>query len=532
MTARHQRSDDGIAIITVMLFMMVVTTLVVGMIGSSMAAQRLSRRDQDRTAAMAAAQAGVDDYMYRLQLDDGYWRYTSANPPASPANRAFTGWLPIPGSTGAGAFHYDVDAARIATEGVVVLTSTGRVRGVARTVQVELRRRSFLDYMYFTDYESEDPYSGWTTNPQQVITNCGGRYWWSGRPGDPTCRRVYFADDDEIEGPVHSNDTLQIFDDPQFKSSVTTSFPGSTCTPTSKFNFRWQGYSDTRWDPCDDHDPDFLPGDPQYAPLLQMPQSNSELRALGAGTNGCLFKGPTRITLKSTGTMDVRNSTTGGATNCATGSGRPLPRNGVLYVEGSTTCPTGNAAKNPLGYPIAGDVTKYECTAGDVFLSGDLKGQLTIATTGRIIIVGDTRYTTGDEHILGLVPNRSVEVYHPVDSGGNNLADTTHSDHQETIFDDPDIEAAILALSGLFMVQNPTAGAGFSSELDLIGSIAQRWRGPVGYIDQYGVNHGFEKDYRYDPRMAYRSPPYFLQPTVAPWRLKTTSETSNPALPP
>jgi hypothetical protein len=32
--------------------------------------------------------------------------------------------------------------------------------------------------------------------------------------------------------------------------------------------------------------------------------------------------------------------------------------------------------------------------------------------------------------------------------------------------------------------------------------------------------------------MAYRSPPYFLQPTVAPWRLKTTSETSNPALPP
>ena len=57
------------------------------------------------------------------------------------------------------------------------------------------------------------------------------------------------------------------------------------------------------------------------------------------------------------------------------------------------------------------------------------------------------------------MPNRSVEVYHPVDSAGNNLADTTHSDHQEPIFDDPDIEAAILALSGSFMVQNPTAGA-------------------------------------------------------------------------
>ena len=39
------------------------------------------------------------------------------------------------------------------------LASTGRVGNAARTIRATLRRRNFLDYLYFTDYETVDPAS-------------------------------------------------------------------------------------------------------------------------------------------------------------------------------------------------------------------------------------------------------------------------------------------------------------------------------------------------------------------------------------
>jgi hypothetical protein len=41
------------------------------------------------------AKVSVDDYLYRLQQDDEYVKYSATNPP-TPANVAFTGWQSIP----------------------------------------------------------------------------------------------------------------------------------------------------------------------------------------------------------------------------------------------------------------------------------------------------------------------------------------------------------------------------------------------------------------------------------------------------
>ncbi len=133
----------------------------------------------------------------------------------------------------------------------------------------------------------------------------------------------------------------------------------------------------------------------------------------------------------------------------------PIPSNGVIYVQSVPTehhrtrttrtadargparrarpgdSPSARVAssddriyrRHPLGYPQANDVTTYGCLSGDVFLRGQLSGQLTIAADNNVYVVGNTTYAggTGGTDILGLIANNYIEVYHPVrtDSSSN-----------------------------------------------------------------------------------------------------------------
>ena len=55
-------------------------------------------------------------------------------------------------------------------------------------------------------------------------------------------------------------------------------------------------------------------------------------------------------------------------------------------------------------------------------------------------------------------------------------------------------------------------------------SFAQKFRGPVYSVTRSGVEVGYDKSYVYDTRLRYRSPPHFLDPVNAQWRLQTFSE--------
>ena len=172
---RNRNGQQGVAMITVMMVVVVLSLLMVASLNYAMQGEPPSRRDQDWNAALAAAQAGVDDYLYRLQQDDEYVQYSATNPP-TPANVAFTGWHNIPGPANAGQFHYS--ASNVASQGV----STGRVRGVQRTILASMRRRGFLDYLYLTDFESLDPRAATTATPRPPpagAASTGGR---AGRP--------------------------------------------------------------------------------------------------------------------------------------------------------------------------------------------------------------------------------------------------------------------------------------------------------------------------------------------------------------
>ncbi len=447
---------------------------------------------------------------------------------------AFTRFVKVPGGATDAEYRYTIDASALTTEGTVTVTSTGRVRDATRTIQSVLRRRNFLDYLYFTDYETKDPaaYTGTPFTPTEAQTRCAKHYD-EGR--DSRCTTIVFVSQDTIAGPLHTNDTLRMCGNPTFNGKTSTS---------------WKPASGRRWlDECPTSRPTFAnAGDPAYLPPLALPPSNSSIKAqTSASAGGCLYTGPTRIKLLASGQMNVRSPFSKDTRNgCPTNGNGSFPRNGVIYVQAvpssaadpnsTTGCPYRvNGRTHPLGLPIANDITTYGCRNGDAFVDGTLSGRLTIASENTIVVVGDTTYKdgTGGRDLLGLVANNFVETWHPVSctsgtSSSCNLdANFPGEANWGTPLDNLEIQAAILSVNHSFRVQNYNIGAGLGT-LKVEGAIAQRYRGLVGTSSGGRVVSGYAKDYRYDRRLKYLTPPKFLDPVASAWGIAVWKEIQNP----
>jgi len=517
------RDEGGFAIITVTLASVVLLLIVAASVAYASGQRDLSRHDQDWNAALAAAQAGIDDYIFHLDQNSNYWQYTTTA--ASPDhNAALSGWTSITGDSSLGQFQYSVDTSNI-TSGSVGLTASGKVRSTVRSVKVTLRQASYLDDLYFTDFETKDP-SLYQNPPDpinatQAQTQCGGLYWYTGRSSAGNCTQIFFASGDKINGPLHSNDAISISGTPEFVGQASDSWNSSP---------GWVG------DPNNTNNPSFDAGPFQYVAPIPLPQSNAFLKALAdpsVGGTGCMFTGPTNIVLNSAGTMTVTSPDTK-QSNCGTfplasAQTMALPSNGVVYVQSvptSTTDPNYSPAcsSHPLGYPlVSGDITTYGCADGDAFVSGTLKGQLTIGTQTNIWVTGNVTYngtvTNGTESgtdILGLMASNAVTVYHPVTCGGS-CSNGTGSTSNLTI------DAAIVGLNHTFIVANYQDGNPLSN-LTINGSIAQKYRGPVGTFNSHGAVSGYQKAYSYDGRLKYLSPPHMLDVAQTAWQIKVWSE--------
>jgi len=140
----------------------------------------------------------------------------------------------------------------------------------------------------------------------------------------------------------------------------------------------------------------------------------------------------------------------------------------------------------------------------------------------------------GDD-LLGLIANNYVEIYHPVSctSGGSssscNLdANFPTETNRNAKFTNVTLQAAILSVNHSFRVQRHGAGAPLGT-LNIDGAIAQRFRGAVGTNSGGSVASGFAKDYVYDQRLKYLSPPKFLDPVASQWGIATWAENEVPA---
>ncbi|MGH9103284.1 MAG: hypothetical protein ACRDYD_09960 [Acidimicrobiales bacterium] len=511
---RRRREEGGQAMILVVGVILLLTLLPLVVFNQAIQQLPIAHHDQSYQAALGAAEAGVDDYLNRLNEDGNYWIYSASNPPPT-ANGAFTGWVPIAG-TGE-SFRYTPDTSATLAQGIVYLDSSGKAGNVVRTVRVGMRRQGFLDYLYFTDYETADPasyqdpatakaycqYHAYDPNPQTGGYGPDPNWWWDSNLGQwQGCNFIYFADKDVLNGPVHTNDALYICGSPTFKGDVDSSDPTAP---------RWID------DPSCGGSPSFSrSGDPAYQGVLSIPPSDQSVKAEAAvGTSqGCLYTGPTTIVLKGA-SMSVTSPDTRSTNPGCVGANVALPADGVIYVQNIPSSRSDpNYSSNPPPNPV-GDLAR---TSGDAEVSGTLAGQLTIAADDDVVAMGNLQYSGGlsGNDVLGLIANNNVLVYHPT-------WPTRPSCSSLPSMCNLTIDAAILSVQHSFTVDNYADGSPMGT-LTINGAIAQRFRGPVGTFSGNSVVSGYVKSYNYDARLKYLTPPYFLDPVQSAWQRVSFAE--------
>lgn len=526
---RRQGADDGMALISVLSVLFLLTAFLMVTLAFVLNNQAPTREEQDDKAATAAAQAGLDDYLARLQSDKSYWKNTpsGAGGPVSggvqdTANKAFTTGVTV-GSTGA-KYSYKVTRMpnKSGSSGRITLSSTGLVNGVSRTLSTTFGPDSFLNYVYFSDKENLDPlYTGQTGT---AAANCSKR-WWQGRNTASGCSEIQFASGDKLSGPVHTNDTPLIGGSVNFTQKVTTATmtPFGTSPTTACVNtncYRTTGSAS------------FVTNRPAYGPIVNIPSANTELLNDSAN-NGCVYFGATHITFNNDQMSVYSPGTTTAAVSAfvasgqkfdptcyntsAAGTEQTINLRPAVYVTdlAGTTCTQANQiARNfpRTGEKTTGVTPSYACNLGTAYIKGTVRGDITVGSTQDVIITGNLRYATDPKinaestDIVGLVPGHSVWVYKPVNGSNVNMLPAAQAVTR--------IDAAILTISDSFIVQHYNAGARIGN-LTVYGSLAQNFRGTVGTNSPTG----YLKDYQYDQRFAAGviQPTYFLQPTGAKW---------------
>jgi hypothetical protein len=351
--------------------------------------------------------------------------------------------------------------------------------------------------------------------------------------------------DDQLNGPIRSNDELFVEDTPKFNG------PAADEDPNAPYYYKYDNNSAPS------------PNTPTHAGPMAMPTTDNQLSTLANpadGGEGCLFAGPTSITFNTDGSFNVLSPATaylvgqgqnlGCAATAAAVNGTYAAStvvtpnstfNGVIYVEdvpSSAIDPWYNCASgvmgspNAAGYPTyATDVTNYGCKNGDAYVSDNgantITGQFTISAENNIWITGNLEYTgaLAGNNVLGLIANNDIFVYNPVKCNGNwSAANQTCTGTPGTfanLLGTPisTIDAALLAIYHTFSVSNYDRGASLGT-LTVNGSIAQEYRGPVAITG----GSGYVKNYNYDARLAYLGPPYYLQPSTSGWVIRSWTE--------
>ncbi len=296
---RRLAPEGGFTMVAVMTGFLVVSSISIAAIAAASGDIGLSRTDQDNKQAYAAAEAGINDYLGNLNTDTNYWA-NCTDVPVSPVNQKGVAngsrkWRDVPGSSNS---EYSIELIpapgfsacdkanavnSMVDEGNIKIRSTGRVKNTddIRTVTATFRRAGFLDFLYYTDLENQDPAyiqrTTWALGTRATDTSgnpTGGptltewaadkcqRHWWGtqanageGRQEKPKwqgqyltssgtytsryygfgirfdqvdtddiCGEITFVTGDEVNGPFHSNDDILVSGSPSFG-----------CPPSEKF---------------------------------------------------------------------------------------------------------------------------------------------------------------------------------------------------------------------------------------------------------------------------------------------------------
>jgi type II secretory pathway pseudopilin PulG len=534
MLGKLRHGEGGFTLVTVMGAMVVLALITVSAFAAVNGDAQQSGRDVARKQALAAAEAGVNQYLFGLNGDNNYWAKCTGVPAPNAVNDPWDGtgpdprtWQNVPSAatqftiellpangyskcqTGPNVSDTVIDkGSRSIRIRVTGRAPTGNGGWTYRSVIAGLKREGFLDFLWFTDIESFDPLlylvnaDGRPTNPSIVTwaanqTSGCNRYYRAGRGNaqyngkfanypyedfDTGCSEIQFAPQDVLAGPMHTNDEL---------------YPCGA--PTFGRNLQDQIESGKGWRPaCSGTNPN-IKGTwrPNWA-TIGMPETNASLKQIAGASY--TFSGRTQITLGTpAGKMTVANA--------AGSQTLDYPADGVIYVQNSGPCTPSSLTKPD--YTLTALGTK---PCGDAIVSGTYNQSLTIATENDIIATGNITHADGDDVMLGLIADGFIRVRHDA-SYSSPPADCTNAGGKV----DREIQAAILTLKHSFMVDGWYCGVPLGT-LTIDGVIAQKYRGPVGRGGNSPTN-GYIKNYIYDPRLQFRAPPHFLDPVESAWRV-------------
>ena len=466
------KNEKGVALPAVLMVMLIIMALSVGVVSLVRAQTKEQIYYESNTSALHAAEAGLNQYLWNLNkegstpLDMGtVFYYPESNPVAA---------YILTDVTDGGSFK--------------VIKSTGwRLSDpdVKRTVTSTFNKRSFTQYVYFSD---NDP----------------ANIWWTSS--------------DNCYGPYHTNTNLSVDGTPNFWKIASYSgelVRGSGANPT------------------------FHEGHKKLDYTIDMPENNSELMYYALQPDGYYFEGRTSILLKGDGTMKIWNPNYSPATWTL-----PLPENGVIYVNEKVTHNNNNKFDPNNGNVFISGVLNGRLTVAaknDIFITGydpTVNTFASAAVTDGVTykdtvitldfvdgkpVLGDNEATLpeGAGDMLGLIADRNVAIltYGWFDNGSVNSSRQKFK-----------VYAALMALEGSFINSvhfdnrnNPSFNSSYPTSngvLTVRGSIIQNTRGAVGFTS----GTGYKKDYAHDPRMNYDQPPHFLDPEGSGWEITEWNE--------
>ena len=291
----------------------------------------LTQRDLDRKAAFAAAQAGIADFSFHLNNDNGYWADCTKVPEPNAMNdvgvttnrRTLSGGgeYAVESLPAAGFAKCDPNNSESMIEKADGVVGTFRIRatGFVGDEEVSLvasyKRASLLDFIYMTNYETSDPLTYSTSTEVTEANNKCKKYRREGRSS--FCNTIVFRTGDEVRGPLHTNDELAICGTPKF---------GRGPTDTIEVSAKDPGYFNGNCSEYPGANPVFVGPLKTTADTLEPPPTNSQLKAIA---------GPSyTFTCVSSIVLSGTNLT---VTSKGFSGTKAFPTSGVVYIANGGT---------------------------------------------------------------------------------------------------------------------------------------------------------------------------------------------------
>ena len=260
---------------------------------------------------------------------------------------------------------------------------------------------------------------------------------------------IYWATKDTVWGPIHTQDKLRVAGNPVFFGKATAK-NGLYKNPSSSA-------------------PEFHGGF-QSGVSISMPSDMSPMKG-SAQTGGHYVSGvDVNLVFNADGTVTYQE----GAAAAQTVPLSTYAPNGVIVVDG-----------------------------GNVHMKGTLKGRATVGVLkngvsgkGQVWLDDDVVYTKSPtdpecDDMLGIAADEDIWV-------ADNVPNKT----------DINIMASMFSKNGGFGAENYSS-LPISGQINLWGGIQQYQRNAVGTLSGGLINHGFNKNYRYDPRLLTDLPPEY-----------------------